>query len=103
MIVIEQLCVNPLKCIVDAFEDADHAEFIKEIKSSENPSIIEIRKNARVLAQGLRTNSIFKSACPEVLGHICGFTGNSQYTNLDEADGIALKYVDSPNLSSKPH
>ncbi|EHL28964.1 hypothetical protein [Legionella drancourtii] len=49
----------------------------------------EIRKNARILAQGKRTNSFFQDVPNEVLVTIAGFTGNPEAHDEQASQDIA--------------
>lgn len=96
LIVMEYIVFNPIKEIAKLFETDEHQAFISQVVSEEDSSILEIRKNARVLAQGLRQHSIFSITSDDVISKIAGLTADPNIHNEIEADHIAMKYIHRP-------
>lgn len=62
-------------------------------------SLAEIRKNSRILAQGLRDNcSLFKSLPKELAVEIAALTGNPAVHDEKESKNIALQNLGKPSL-----
>ena len=61
-------------------------------------SSIEIRKNARILAQGVRGGSIFSTLPTELLIKIAGHTGTPRSHSTEDAEEIARQNLGKPPL-----